>query len=118
MAKQAVRLRRVDREALERAIAMRRAAGDVDALQMQRMLKEDRWIEVALFASYSCQDDALKLKPWQPPPCWMGDDRPVDDFAAAGKVGAWELRRRLIAAGLSMYEPDPIGALAAIEAQK
>ena len=28
-----------------------------------------------------------------------------------------ELRRRLIASGLSDYEPDPIGALAAIEAR-
>ena len=45
MAPQAVRLRRVDREALERAIALRRAAGGIDALQMQRMLKEDPWLE-------------------------------------------------------------------------
>jgi hypothetical protein len=115
VAEQAVRLRRVDREALERAIALRRAA---DALQMQGKLKDEPWIEVATFAAYACQDDALRLKPWQPPPCWMGDDRPIDDFPAAGRVAAWELRRRLIAAGLSAYEPDPIGALHAIEARQ
>ena len=59
----------------------------------------------------------LNLKPWQPPPCWQGDERPVDDFATAGRVAAWELRRRLLAAGLSAFEPDPVGALAAIEAR-
>jgi hypothetical protein len=118
MAPQAVRLRRVDREALERAIALRRAAGGVDALQTQRMLKEDPWLEAAQFAAYACQDDALRLKPWQPAPCWMGDERPVDDFAGAGRVAAWELRRRLIANGLSQFEPDPITALHAIEAPK
>jgi hypothetical protein len=117
MAEQAVRLRRVDREALERAIALRLAAGGNAALQMQRKLKDDAWIEAALFAAYAMQDDTLRLKSWQPAPCWMGDERPVDDFPLAGRVAAWEVRRRLIASGLSAYEPDPIGALAAIEAR-
>jgi hypothetical protein len=57
MAEQAVRLRRVDREALERAIALRLAAGGNAALQMQRKLKDDAWIEAALFAAYAMQDD-------------------------------------------------------------
>ena len=118
MAEQAVRLRRVDREALERAIVLRLAAGGNDALQVQHKLKAGPWIEAALFAAYACQDDALRLKSWQPVPCWMGDDRPVDDFAGAGRVAAWELRRRLIASGLSAYEPDPIGALHAIETRR
>jgi hypothetical protein len=118
MATQAVRLRRVDREALERAIALRLAADGNDALQMQGKLKDEPWIEAAQFAAYACQDDALRLKSWQPAPCWMGDDRPIDDFPAAGRVAAWELRRRLIACGLSQFEPDPIGALHTIEARR
>ena len=89
---------------VERAIRLL-AAGGTDALQMQRKLKDEPWIEAAQFAAYACQDDALRLKPWQPAPCWMGDDRPVDDFAGAGRVAAWELRRRLIAWGLSGTSP-------------
>ena len=116
MAEQAVRLRRVDREALERAIVLARASDPPHDRQIAGMLKTWPWIEVATFAAYACQDDALRLKSWQPAPCWMGDERPIDDFPAAGRVAAWELRRRLLAAGLSAYEPDPIGALHTIEA--
>lgn len=103
----------VDREALERAIRLLRERGGADALQTDRMLadKERPWIETALSAVFVCQSDALHLRPWQPPPCWLGDDRPVDDFPLAGRVAAWELRRRLIASGLSAFEPDPITAL-------
>jgi hypothetical protein len=108
-----VKLSRVDKEALERAIVLARASDPPHDQQIAGMLKTRPWIEVATFAAYGCQDDALRLKSWQPAPCWMGDERPIDDFAGAGKLAAWELRRRLIASGLSQFEPDPIAALAA-----
>jgi len=34
------------------------------------------------------------------------------------RVAAWELRHRLLKAGLSMYEPDPIRALEAVAARQ
>jgi hypothetical protein len=36
----------------------------------------------------------------------------------AGKVAAWELRRRLLKAGLSEFEPDPVAALEAVAARQ
>jgi hypothetical protein len=48
----------------------------------------------------------------------MDDDRPRDDHSLAGKVAAWELRRRLIKAGLSEFEPDPVAALEAAAARQ
>jgi hypothetical protein len=113
---QIIHLGPVDIAALERSIAMARASSPARDQQISAMLKERKWLEVAEFASYCCQDDALKLKPWQPPPCWMGDAKPVDDSPLAGRVAAWRLRQRLIASGLSQFEPDPLGALHAIEA--
>lgn len=106
-------MKRVDKEALVRAIKLARASDPKRDAQIAHKLKTEPWIDVATFAAYGCQCDALHLRPWQPPPCWLGDDKPIDDFPLAGRAAAWELRRRLIAAGLSMYEPDPIGALAA-----
>jgi hypothetical protein len=69
-----------------------------------------------MFAAYSLQCDALNLKPWQSPPMDAGDDKPRDESPVAGRVAAWELRRRLIAAGLSKFEPDPIRALETVAA--
>jgi hypothetical protein len=36
----------------------------------------------------------------------------LDSPQRRGLFKAWEVRRRLLAAGLSAFEPDPIGALA------
>jgi len=66
-------------------------------------------------AVYGCQMKNLRLKPWQPPPCWAEEDRPRDDHPSAGKVAAWELRR-LIKAGV--WEPDPVAALEAVAARQ
>jgi hypothetical protein len=33
-------------------------------------------------------------------------------------VAAWELRRRLLKAGLSVFEPDPVAALEAVAARQ
>jgi hypothetical protein len=107
----------IDKEALKRAIKLARASDPLRDRQIGHMLKDRTWFEVATFAAYSRQCDTLNLKPWQPAPCWMGDQRPHDEFPNDGKEAAWELRRRLIAAGLSEYEPDPPSALAAIEAR-
>lgn len=109
--RETITLRPVDVDALERSIVMAAASSPERAAQIEAKLKNEPWIEVATFASYCCQDDALHLKPWQPPPCWMGKEKPVDDFPGAGRVAAWELRTRLDASGLSMYEPEPVKAL-------
>jgi hypothetical protein len=114
-------LTRRDREAMARAIEQLRQQGGEKARQIEDKLASEAWEEVGAFASYSCQDANLRLKPWQVPPCWI---RTAGDLKAAlaqphdhsGLRAAGELVRRLLAAGLSRFEPDPIIALAHTEA--
>jgi hypothetical protein len=94
-----------DRDALERALALAKAERPE---QIGRMLSEDPWMEAASFAAYHCQIRALQLKPWQSPPCYGHLD---------GDTGATILLKRLLDAGLSRWEPDPVGVLAALEAR-
>jgi hypothetical protein len=47
-----------------------------------------------------------------------GQSKAKDDFPTAGRVAAWELRRRLLKAGLSEFEPDPVAALEAVTARR
>ena len=107
----------VDREALERAIEICcTRKGQADRLQIEQKLASEGWWEAATFAADICQTDALRLKLWQPPPCWIslkdvesilskGDDGALGYFAAA------TLLKRLLAAGLSQFEPHPEAAL-------
>jgi hypothetical protein len=108
-------MKKVDRDALRRAIKMRMTFGEAEAQQITAMLGDTTrsWEETALFAAYSCQ--FRNLRPHQPTPSDMGDARPTEDVPGAGRMAAWELRRRLLACGLSEYEPDPVAALQAVE---
>jgi len=46
--------------------------------QLEPKLKDEPWEEVAVFAAYCCQCDALNLKPRQEPPMHASDERPSD----------------------------------------
>ncbi len=57
------------------------------------------------------------------PPCWLRDDRYVQAALSmphdlSGRREAGEIVQRLLAAGLSRYEFDPLGALARREAER
>jgi len=99
-------LSRSDREALERAIEMacqesRDRAAQIDAMLHQQMRP---WLQVAKFAASCCQRRALRVKPWQM--------LPLDVIEIEGDDPPAVLLRRMLAAGLSKYEPDPLKALA------
>jgi hypothetical protein len=116
-------MKRVDREAMKRAIEQMRRKGGEDARQIEQKLRHEPWEDVGRFAAYSCQDKHLQLEPWMVPPCWLRDDDDVQGALAmpydySGRRQAGELVRRLLAAGLSRYEPDPINALARIAAER
>jgi hypothetical protein len=104
----------IEQDALERAIEMERAKGGIAQQRIEAMLATQPWAEAAEFASFSCQVDALAVQPWQPVPSQIGD---ADAVIAAGNDGtmghyaAAKLLQRLLRAGLSEYEPDPIAAL-------
>jgi hypothetical protein len=113
----------VDREALERALDMARKESPQQAAQIDVMIRERGWNRAAEFASYCCQDANLKLRPWQMPPVWLKGDPDVvlagidrghrgGDQDYRGCRQAALLVKRLLAAGLSRFEPDPETALA------
>ena len=66
-----VRLSKVDREALQRAIDMVRAESPNETRWIDDHLRSNGFFEAGHLASYHCQYRALKLKPWEFPPVWM-----------------------------------------------
>lgn len=105
------KLSRIDREALERAVAVTRRDPQ-RAAQLDVMIAQDGWRYAAEFAAYSCQVDSLRLKPWQFPPCWVGpDDVDAIGDGHRGISRAAALLRRLLDAGLSRWEPASIATL-------
>src|SRR5262245_49099477 len=95
-----------DHDALSRALAIERKQVDED-------LKHRPWEEAAIRAAFSCQIRELRLRPWQGLPIDASDE--VGDGYGCTRQEV-ELRQRMLAAGLSLYEPDPIAALQAAEA--
>jgi hypothetical protein len=93
---------RTDKEALERCVALALAGDEARALQIREMLQSEPWEDVAAFAAYGIQMRSLRLRPWESPPCWASEDE-------SGPAGA--LLRKMLKAGLSRYEPDPLQTL-------
>jgi len=105
----------LDRRALELAIKIDRQRNKACRLQLDDKLKTEAWIEVARFAAHRCQEISLHLAPRQ---CWPPSRVAVDDVDKPGYehrgIGqSAALLRRMLAAGISRYHPDPIAALAA-----
>jgi hypothetical protein len=104
----------LDRDAFERAIAQMQAedAGShgrqlIDAL----LAKQQSFEETGETAAYYCQCKALRLKPWQSPPMYAQPRADGPDDGSAGWKRAELLAYRLLTAGLSKFEPDPLDAL-------
>ena len=109
----------IDRDALERALVACRAESAARAKQLDSKLHDEPWEEVAQFASYCAQGRALDLMPWQSPPChanFRALSEPFGDPRAARESA--ELLRRLLNAGLSRFEPDPLGAIEEAEGKR
>jgi hypothetical protein len=97
----------VDKDALRRAIKMARAESPEHAGQIDRMMAQGQsFEEIGRSCASGCQRHNLRLKPWESPPIYaeLHPDQP----------GATELLNKLLDAGLSRYEPDPIAALEAL----
>jgi hypothetical protein len=103
----------VDRAAFELAIELTRAEADRRE-QIDHMLADDPRIEVGQFASYHRQVNALRLRPWEPPPCHIND---ADETLAQpeqpgdGKHAAARLLKQMLALGVSKWHPDPLAAI-------
>ena len=96
---------RNDRAALKLAIEQARNEDEGRAQQIDSMLEDQPWAEVATFAAFCCQTRALNLDPWQEPPCCAGPAKHCDPDAR-------KLLEQMLAAGVSRWHPDPMAALA------
>jgi hypothetical protein len=104
----------VDREALKRCIKMARTyPGRSEQINWKLGEGGCSWEDTAKFCAYLCQSRNLRLEIQEFPPCWLLDVDDVEGPIFKRKVEGARLLRRLLAAGLSQYEPDPIAALAA-----
>lgn len=101
----------VDHDALRRAVEQTRR-DPMRAEQLAGIEQDHGLLKAQMQAAYHCQTNNLKLRPWESPPMY-GNSGSGD-----GRVRARELLTRLLTCGLSRYEPDPIGALAKVEARE
>jgi hypothetical protein len=103
-----------DTDALSRALRLM-LANKKEREHFESILKQYGWQEAAIRASYCAQIRALRLKPWQSPPCEDFGDEVANCYGHREAEVA--LRRRMRAHGISLFEPNPIAALAAAEAK-
>jgi hypothetical protein len=109
-------LSQTDLDALERAIAVTRKESAARRQQIDDMLADRDRERVGVFACSCAQSRALRSDPWHTLPmrASLADlDKPADD--PRGERRAAELLRRLLDAGLSPFEPNPLQAIAAAE---
>ena len=108
-----------DRGALEQALKACRAESPARAKQLDAMLSDRPWEEVAQFASYCAQIHALQLMPWQSPPCYptmSALNEPYGD-PGANREGA-ELALRMRRLKVSRWHPDPARECDRVEAEQ
>jgi hypothetical protein len=108
---------KVDIEAFGRAIAIYRRERHGGDEHITEKIEEDGFETAGRFAAYYCQRKRLKLAPYEFPPCWLSDVDDVEGPDFKGKLKAARLLKRLLDAGLSKFEPDPIAALEAAKLQ-
>lgn len=93
-----------DRAALDRAFEIILSGKDKSRVNFLRALQQQNGkLDAQLHAVYELQVRSLGLRPWECPPC----------FATPNNTPEGRFLRRMLDAGLSRYEPDPIEALEA-----
>lgn len=98
-----------DRDALERCLDI--ASRDPSrAEQLRGKLEDEPWQEVAMFACSIVQSAALNLRPWETAPAFADVIYP-DGVRRDPEAGA--LQDKMLAAGMSMFDPEPMKILRA-----
>jgi hypothetical protein len=106
-----------DRAALGLAIEVTRNESPARRQQFDDFLSSRRWIDVATFAAGCAQSRALRLPPWQPPPCGIGNIEAALNVSdeQSGYRAAALLLQRMERCGVSRWHPDPLAAIAEAE---
>jgi len=108
------KLNPVDREALKRAIEIARSDPE-ERKVIDRLMEKEGWFAAAQQAVYHCQRELIRPRLWQPIPSDIDDIEGTlakGDDGLGGSYRAALLLKRMLAAGLSRYEPRPVEALA------
>jgi hypothetical protein len=94
----------VDLDAMRRSLAKAMESKEPGRRELfESLLRKNSWVYVAKYASYHVQMRSLGLFPWQSPPANLYGDAAESDA----------LLDRMIAAGISPWEPDIPAALLA-----
>jgi hypothetical protein len=111
-----------DKAALARAIEIARKDPGERRRIDEKLANGEDWDDVAGRCACWCQHDALALMPWQLPPIYYAahlDSVLREPFGdPSGRREAGEVLKKLLALGLSRFEPDPLGALEQAEAKR
>jgi hypothetical protein len=108
-----------DRRAFDLAIEIARR----DKLQRrridERLADGHDYVAVGKNAARFCQSQALRLEPWQTPPC-HADMRALDEPYGdpSGRRESAELALRMQRQDVSRWHPDPVAACIAAEQRK
>lgn len=97
-----------DKRALADCMTVARRDPEYSA-HLDDLLKDRSWSSVAQTACYHVQIVALRLKPWQSPPCVLDEHERQNQWDLAGQ----KLLREMLALGLSCYEANPVAAVRA-----
>lgn len=98
-------LTEVDLDALKRSVEVYSRTPAGRRRVAERLAAGEEWLKVARVCAFNCQIDSMHLQPWE------------STLVYADTREAHALVRRLKAAGLSRYEPDPLQAIAEAEQQ-
>ena len=109
----------LDVEALNRALRMSLDGEDREqARRTREQLEEFGWFEAATSAAHYQQYRALGLSPWLRPPCEFTEDGDPHNQNRECDNAPIKLLKRMLAHGLSRWEPSPIAAIAAKQKRK
>ena len=102
-----------DRAALQAAIEELLRLAPTWNETVAAMLQAQPWEQVAAWAAGVCQVRNLHLRGWECPPCDTNSE--VVSVNYGSRPSEVALLRRMLAAGVSRFDPSPLEALAAIE---
>ena len=105
-----------DLDALRRAFETARAESDEEREHLDSIEAREGWESAAQSASYHLQCRNLRLKVWEAPPMHVHGDEIGQNYGTKAKEV--KLKRRMLALGISIFEPDPISAIERVESAR
>ena len=108
----------IDLAALDLAVDLTLGEADRDTVKTAREKLSEDWFEGALHCADHRQCEHLSLRPWETSPACL-DPAELDSIIASGpqhnSAGTARLLKKMLAAGISKYDPSPIDTLALIK---